>query len=195
MHERSDIELLEALKDSQEAAFNEIYHRYWYQLLVAVMKAVRSESDAEDIVQELFESLWKRRHELQIESTLPAYLFSSARYMGIRYITRHLTRSNYLKRLADHFDGTELPSIEAGLYVQELEQKINAAVADMPEKMREVFQLSRKHHLSHREIAQRLQISEETVKKQVYYALKLIRSRIGDIPVGILFYLTSLFLK
>lgn len=195
MHELSDIELLQALKNSQEAAFNEIYRRYWYQLLVAVMKTVRSESDAEDIVQELFESLWKRRSELQVEGALPAYLFSSARYMSIRYITRHLTRSNYLKRLADHFEGTALPTIESGLYVQELEQQIDAAIAEMPHKMREVFQLSRKHHLSHREIAEKMQISEETVKKQVYYALKLIRSRIGDIPVGLAFYLTTLFWK
>jgi RNA polymerase sigma-70 factor (ECF subfamily) len=71
------------------------------------------------------------------------------------------------------------PDAESTLQIKELQHVIQSAVAQMPNKMREVYQLSRKHHLSHKEIAERLDISDETVKKHIQHALQIIKTAIS----------------
>src|SRR5258708_2175619 len=85
-------------------------------------------------------------------------------------------------------------SPELLLRVKEVQQLIQTVIGNMPPKMREVYQLSRQEHLTHREIAERLAISEETVKKHIQNALQLLRSAMGKAPASIpalLFYLLS----
>jgi len=188
----NDEQLVQLLQSGDEFAFTEIYNRYWYNVLAGLTKAIRSQTDAEDLVQELFGSLWKRRRELNITGTLSAYLFTSARYMGIRYIKNNISQSNYLAALSATFSNCQFSDAETNLSVRELERTIETAINTLPAKMKEVFCLSRRQHLSYKEIAQQLGISEETVKKQVYNALKLLRSQLGgDVPLAVLVCLTG----
>src|ERR1700761_5808835 len=95
----TDEQLLMALKNGDPTAFTAIYERYWDKLLVFVMRVIRRQSDAEDIVQELFISIWRRRQELQVERSLSTYLYNSARYLSIRHIDKNSTYAHYLYRL------------------------------------------------------------------------------------------------
>jgi RNA polymerase sigma factor (sigma-70 family) len=70
------------------------------------------------------------------------------------------------------------PDAESQLQIKELQFAIQSAVDQMPNKMREVYQLSRKHHLTHKEIAERMGISDETVKKHIQHALQNIKTAI-----------------
>lgn len=191
-HSNTDESLVVALTSGNPDAFTAIYERYWDKLLLFVMRVIRRQSDAEDIVQELFVSLWKRRHELHIEGTLSTYLYNSARYLSIRNIEKNSTYASYLDRLAIQmtaFSGESL-GVESEIFGRELEGRIDGLIGQLPEKMKEVFILSRKHHLSYKEIADRLSISEETVRKQVYKSLKLLREGLG-LPAGLVFWLTT----
>jgi RNA polymerase sigma-70 factor (ECF subfamily) len=193
----NDKELLRNLHDGHAGAFAEIYERYWDKLLAYTMRAIRRQPDAEDIVQELFVSIWRRRHELDIELALSTYLYNSARYLAIRHIEKGNTYSDYLQRLALRVGAEEgiVSGVEAEIFGRELETQIDQLIGQLPEKMREVFILSRRHHLSYKEIADRLSISEETVRKQVYKSLQILRSRLGPLPVGILLCMTAYFFK
>ncbi|WP_165798472.1 RNA polymerase sigma factor [Chitinophaga costaii] len=186
--EYSDSQLLVLVQQGDKDAFTLLYNRYWDKLLVYVMRAVQVQSDAEDIVQELFISLWKRRESLDIRSALSTYLFNSARYGAIRYIEKNITRSNYLEFLSKTTPAA--PAADQALALKEVSAQMEEVVAGMPERMQQVFRLSREQHLSHREIAAQLGISEETVKKQIYRALQLLRARFGDIPSALLVYMT-----
>ncbi|HEY8957420.1 RNA polymerase sigma-70 factor [Chitinophaga sp.] len=185
-----DASLLELMKDDDQEAFTTIYNKYWYPLMQHVMKAVRIYSEAEDIVQEIFVSIWKNRARLEIRGALSTYLFNSGRYMAIRNIERNVTRSNYLQRLSDQIDNGGVPSPETLLHMRELEERIEQAIESLPGKMKEIFNLSRKQQLSYREIAAQLGVSEETVKKQISNALNRLRIQVGYAPAGLVFLLS-----
>jgi DNA-directed RNA polymerase specialized sigma24 family protein len=177
----TDEQLIASLRNGDAGAFTEIYERYWDQLLAYTMRAIRRQPDAEDIVQELFVSIWRRRHELDIERALSTYLYNSARYLAIRHIEKNSTYSDYLQRLTLRIavEQDTVPGVEL--------------ILELPGKMQEVFLLSRRHHLSYKEIADRLSISEETVRKQVYKSLQILRSRLGPLPAGILLCMSAHF--
>ena len=182
----TDKDLCELLKHGDEAAFTALYDRYWADIYRNAMKILGSGNDAEDVVQELFESIWKRREGLQINGAVAAYLHTSARYIALHLIEKNVEKAGYGDRLATAFQLAEVPIIESHMDAKTLETAIDKIIATLPDKMKTVFLLSRREHLSHKEIAAQLDISEETVKKQVYNALKLIRQQLGPVPLGIM---------
>ncbi|OQP55760.1 hypothetical protein A4D02_04900 [Niastella koreensis] len=156
-----------------------LYRRYWESLFATAARALRSKTDAADLVQDIFLSIWNRRHDLRINGSLGAYLHTSVRYNVIKYIEKNITRRDYLVLLTEVLVHSQPPDAESQIQIKELQHTIQSAVEQMPKKMREVYQLSRKHHLSHKEIAERLDISDETVKKHIQHALQIIKTAIS----------------
>ncbi|MFY0255196.1 RNA polymerase sigma-70 factor [Chitinophaga sp. 30R24] len=185
-HNYSDVLLLQLLKQDNKEAFTVIYNRYWEKLLVYVMNAVKVQSEAEDIVQELFVSLWKRRKELSIQASLSTYLYNSAHYMCIRYIEKNITRSNYLEYLASFMAQDITSTIDRKLIGKEVAMHMETAISRLPDRMQRIFRLSREYNLSYQEIARQLNISEETVRKQIHRALKVLRVYLKDISLSVL---------
>lgn len=175
----TDETLLSLVAAGDKEAFTMLYRRYWQSLFTSAAKALRSKTDAADLVQDIFLSIWNRRHELSITGSLGAYLQTSVRYKVIKYIEKNITRRDYLILFTDMLVHYQPPDVESQLQIKELQTAIQSAVDQMPHKMREVYQLSRKHHLSHKEIAESLGISDETVKKHIQHALQIIKSAIS----------------
>lgn len=183
--------LLQQLTHNDQAAFTVIYQRYWKSLFREAMNVLRSQKEAEDCVQELFVSLWKRRQTLSVSSSLKAYLQTAVRYQCIDRIEKDMIRGGYLEDFTNYLAAQQaLSSIEEELDARELAASIDQVMDKMPGKMREVFRLSRQEHLTHREIAERLNISEETVKKQIYLALKILKTHLGDTSLAMLIVAT-----
>jgi len=189
----TDQALLQQLSQSDQAAFTAIYERYWKLLFREAMNVLRSQKEAEDCVQELFVSLWNRRQTLSI-TTLRAYLQTAIRYQCIDRIEKDMIRGGYLEDFTTYMEANQtMPSIEEEMYARELAASIDQLMDKMPGKMQEVFRLSRQQHLTHREIATRLQISEETVKKQIYLALKILKSNLGNTSFAMLIMATFVY--
>ena len=180
----SDEALLRLMSSDDQEAFTRLYRRYWEDLFITAAKALRGKEEAADVVQDVFLSLWNRRHELNIEGSLAAYLQTSVRYKAIHYIEKNITRRDYLALLTDVAVNTLPPSAEIQLQLKEVQQAIHDAVARMPPKMQEVYRLSRQEHLSHKEIADKLGISVETVKKHIQHALQLIKTTLSYTSVS-----------
>jgi RNA polymerase sigma-70 factor (family 1) len=174
----TDQQLIALLKDSSQPAFTQIYDRYQSLLFIYACKITKDENEAEDIVQEVLFYLWDKRHVLTFEHSLSSYLYSAVRYKFFNLLDRKKVRVNYAESFQAFIDQD---SVQADYMVREkeLSQLIEKEISLLPEKMREVFELSRKQHLSHKEIAERLGISEKTVKNQVNNALKSLRVRLG----------------
>lgn len=187
----TDKELLQQIAEDDSMAFTMLYRRYWEELFVTAAKALREKTEAEDVVQDVFLSLWNRRHELNIQESLVAYLHTSVRYKAIQYIEKNITRRDYLALLADVSVNTLPPNAEINLQVEELQKTINNTIASMPPKMQQVYKLSRQEQLSHKEIAERLSVSAETVKKHIQHALQLIKTAIQYTSVFIIYLLAS----
>lgn len=188
----TDEQLLLSLREGEEGAFTEIYNRHWEQMALYVLKVIRSREEARDIVQEVFVSIWRRRQELVISSTLIAYLLRSVRNLSIRYIERNLNRYQFLDILTEHADHLTGQSAVNLIELKQLEDRVDKAVAALPPKMREVYLLSRQENLSYREIAQKLGIAETTVKKQVSNALKHIKNDLGGLSATAVLYISFL---
>ncbi|MNI60305.1 RNA polymerase sigma factor [compost metagenome] len=110
---------------------------------------------------------------MAIKSTLGAYLIRSTRNLCLRYIERNIHTDNFLDKITEQAVDSSL-NIEESISLKELQENIDLGIAKLPKKMREVYLLSRDEQLSYREIAEKLNIAEGTVKKQVSNALKII---------------------
>jgi RNA polymerase sigma-70 factor (family 1) len=192
--QHTDQYLLQQLTHNDQAAFTAIYQRYWKVLFREAMNVLRSQKEAEDCVQELFVSLWRRRDSLSVTTSLGAYLHTAVRYQCIDIIEKDMKRGGYLQDFTNYLEAHQaIPSVEEEMYARDLAANIGQVMDKMPGKMREVFRLSRQEHLTHREIADRLHISEETVKKQIYLALKILKSHLGDASLAMLIAATFIY--
>lgn len=174
-----DYELLAQFKGGQRSAYEEIYHRYWTLMLQHARKMVQSNEDAKDLVQDVFSVFWLEGPTLDLKSTLSAYLYSLVRYKVFNLIERKKVRSNYLMSL-ETANKENNYSGEYRVREKQMEQLIERGIAALPPKMREVFELSRKANLNYREIAVRLNITDNTVKKQMSNALKALKVTIRN---------------
>ncbi len=178
LQQYADDILLDLLKEDNGEAFDVIYMRYWERLYFYLVKAIRDTAEAEDILQEIFVSLWKRRRNLENVDSLYSYLHSCVRYGGFRYIRQEIKRNHFRKSWSLLFtDADDL--FEQQLAANELSLLVNREIDKLPLKMKQVFLLSRTEDLSHKEIAHKLNISDKTVKKQISNALKYLHLKLN----------------
>lgn len=174
----SDHDLVSFFQEGNEEAYIEIYNRYKWLLHTHAYKKLGDRDAANDIVQDLFTSLWLKRHDVFITTTLSAYLYTAVRNRVLNIIEHRAVESKHIDSLLNYAN-SYVAATDHLVREKQLMEIIEKEIAGLPPKMREVFELSRKSHLTHREIADQLDISEETVKKQVKNALKILRIRLG----------------
>ncbi len=185
-----DHELTAFLKREDALAFSEIYDRYWTVLFLHARKMLRNEQEAEDIVQELFTQLWKKSAVIDFNVKLSSYLYRAVRNRIMDHVTHQKVVFDYQQSLID-FIGSGFAAPDELVQEKELALLIEHEIQALPEKMREVFVMSRKQHLSYREIGEQLGISENTVKNQVSSALGILRTKLGVSSVVIFLLLSK----
>jgi RNA polymerase sigma-70 factor (ECF subfamily) len=172
----SDNELTALIKAGDVAAFTEIYDRYWEELLHSAYRVLKEKDACMDVLQEVFVWYWTHRENLLLNS-VKAYLLVAVKYQVANYIRSAKVRLKYVQK-------TELLEIEQYyeedlIEVKEFKAMLAHFTADLPARCREVFNLSRNEHLTNKEIANKLGISEKTVEMQITIALKRLRFRLG----------------
>lgn len=175
----SDNELIVFLREGDATAYTEVYDRYFQLMFVFAYKKLRDEELAKDFVQELFARIWERREELLNVETLSSYLYVAMRYRILDYFSHLQVKERYTDFLIGYTANSK--SVEADFHIREkqLADYIDLQIQSLPSKMRRIFELSRKEHLSHKEIAAQLNTSEYNVAKQVTNALRIIKSKLG----------------
>jgi len=187
----TDNQLLDYIKSGDQLAFAEIYERYWGLMFHHVLKMTGDKDETKDLVQELFTNLWLNIEQIESETNVAAYLYVSARNKVINLIRHDKVKNNYLSSLSN-FANQHQNSIVEQLSAKDLSIAIEREIQNLPCKMREIFELSRKKFRTHKEIAQELQISDKTVKKQINNAIKILRLRLNIFILILTFYLSLL---
>lgn len=177
-HELTDDELAVLLRSGDNRAYTEIYNRYHGKLYVHVFHRLNSREDTKDLLHDLFISLWKNHASLILNTTLAAYLYTAARYRVFDFIAHKKVAYKYYSSLRDFVESGEYYT-DHKVREAQLKASIAREIEALPAKMREIFNLSRVEHLSHKQIAEKLNLSEQTVKKQVTNALKVLRVKLG----------------
>ncbi|WP_349318525.1 RNA polymerase sigma-70 factor [Chitinophaga sp. MM2321] len=180
MNELSSDEILILLQQENEAAFEELYNRYWGKLYSAVYKRTKSTEWSEGIVQDFFTSLWVNRKKLKINTSFEAYAFTAVRYHVLHYIQKEAVRKNYKDSLRIAHIHHHNPTEEIVL-LNDLRNRLSKAIAHLPEKCRSVFELSRRKNKTNKEIAEELGISEKTVENHLTKALRYLRVSLKEL--------------
>lgn len=173
----SDGILVDLIRQDDEKAFSVIYQRYSMPLYVHANRFIRDREETKDILQKVFVKIWSIRNRLPTDVKLSAYLYQIVKNELINHISHSKVVDKYLESMS-FYASTYVADTDYVIREKQLQEIIEREIQNLPEKMREVFQLSRKQYLSHREIAEKLGISEKTVKNQLSNALHLLRQKL-----------------
>ena len=169
--------LTKKIAQGDHLAFRELFDRYKDVLFGYSYKLTKSQALAEEAVQEIFMKVWQNRKELNSHLSIKAYLFKIAQNHNYN-ILRKATYSDQLKKQIFYRCQNEYFSTEDQVIYLDLENFKNQAIATLPPKRKQIFQMSRVQGLSHAEIALQLGISQNTVKDQIGKAMKTIKKQL-----------------
>uniref|UniRef100_S0DGJ4 Putative RNA polymerase sigma factor n=2 Tax=termite gut metagenome TaxID=433724 RepID=S0DGJ4_9ZZZZ len=185
---RTDTSLLERVREGDQRAFEQIYYRWHKPVYGFMLKTTRSTEDAEDIAQEVFIRLWKMREKIEPGGNIQALIFVIARRVAVD-LYRRAGRMNAVfateEQTADLSSAADL-SPEELLEAHETKLLLQIAIESMPAKQREVFSLHYYENLSPAEIASRLGLSYENVRKQIWNGKRQLREVISLMVVFLL---------
>jgi RNA polymerase sigma-70 factor (ECF subfamily) len=182
-------ELIESIKQGNSKSFELVFKTHYKRLCTFAFDYTRQLETAEDIVKDFFVAFWNNREKLEIKTSLSGYLFRSIRNACINYLLRNKERNRTIS--IDKINWIEIKcneplsndySIET-LLAKELEGQIFNEIEKLPAGCREIFKLSRIDDYSYKKIAEHLNISEKTVKVQIYRALKYLKETISIVSV------------
>lgn len=166
-------QLVQRLHNGDEEAFSTLYNLYWEKVYKFAQLYLNSADDIEDVVQEVFLKLWKNRTDIDEKQPFDGYIF---------IITRNLIFDQSRKKLNYSFLRlTVLQSLEnegeedLSFEIADLKRHILSLVRQLPEKQQEIFKLSREQHLTNKQIAEKLSISEKAVEYHMKNILKHLR--------------------
>ncbi|MBC9914681.1 RNA polymerase sigma factor [Chitinophaga varians] len=174
----NDEALLEQFRQGNTPAFEELYKRFWGVLYLQAYRILIHEEDAQDIVQEVFTALWTKAAGIELSGSLAGYLYAATRNRVLNMLASKRTYRHHLSSLKQSLSDADNNSLQ---YITEKEMaaRMEREIRALPAKMREVFELSRKTALTHKEIAHQLQLSQETVKKQISNAIRTLRHKMA----------------
>jgi len=170
--------LLESLKAGDQQAFDEIYRRHGRDLFVRAYHKTGVKEISEDIVQDIFASLWMKRTQVEIRQSLGAYLHGALDNQIVDYYRKACIRLKHIDQLIELFDQPEASPIDKLAY-KEQESAIHNYIAGLSRSVRDIFILSRYEQLSSDEISRRLNLSNQTVRNQISKALKILREKMN----------------
>lgn len=178
-----DDRLLQLISCGDRKAFTALYRRYWSDLYQSAWKILGDQALSMDVVQDVFVWFWEKRGKWNVRD-VESYLHAAVKYKSANAI-----RSGKLRKAA--FDRWEIKMIRSEVSqeevweVRELQEVIYDFTGRLPTRCQEVFRLSRFEHLSNKEIASKLNISEKTVENQITIALRRLKRHLGYISLWI----------
>jgi len=175
----SDQELADLLKSEDEGAFKFIYDKYWSKLYFVAAKKLGNTEEAEEVIQDIFLNLWRKRANFQLKVGFENYLAVAVKFEVFKHRAQRVKQGSLVQGLSDYYAGQEIHAFN--LYdIQTLKNRLNETINTLPPKCRLVFIMSRESDLTNKEIAAELDISEKAVEKHITTALKVLKLRFGQ---------------
>jgi RNA polymerase sigma-70 factor (family 1) len=175
----TDQELTVLLKDGDKNAFTELYDRYWKKLFAVATNKLRDKAVAEELAQDILGDVWQRRASINITTTFNGYLSVALKYKIIDHLARLNHRMKYETYISAH-QSDEDDYTQNWLSFEELRQRLEKHVNELPEKCKVVYQMSKEQGYNNKEIALDQGITEKTVEAHLTRAMKTLRGKLGD---------------
>jgi RNA polymerase sigma-70 factor (family 1) len=183
----SDERLMQEIKADNLFAFDILYKKYCTKLYRFGFSIVKSEEEAENLVQDVFLNLWENRYKVKKDASVKYYLFSIAYNSAVSIIRKKSRESRFIEYMMSQQVVNQEP-VNIEVEYTELTDKLNEIVDRLPGRQKKVYILHKVEGLKYREIAERLNISVNTIENHMSRARKTIRLKLGDYsPVTLLF--------
>ncbi|MEJ5145322.1 sigma-70 family RNA polymerase sigma factor [Sphingobacterium sp. MYb388] len=175
------------MKENKQQAFSILYDRYWLSSVKRSLHKLVDQNDAEEVVQNVFVSIWRLRDKIDLKGQFVHYLNAALRYEILRFLSNRLKKSSHL-----HFEDvlpTHVPFHDGDmlrLELQELQSGIDTIIDGLPEKCRLIFLMSRDEGMSAKQIANKLDISHRTVETQLSKAIRILKNAIHRLNILLL---------
>lgn len=178
------------LSKDQAWEFEMVFKKHFKSLHAYACTILRDDIMAEEMVQNVFCRLWEKVDQIQIRESVSGYLYRSVYHESLNYL-KHL-------KVRDAYQSYAVTQIEHGsnssnqLELSELENRLEIALQELPERCRTIFQMSRFEELKYQEIADRLDLPVKTIENQMGKALRLLRVKLADfLPAAFLLFFLS----
>ncbi len=184
--EKIEKRIIRRIRNGDAKVFEELFNVYYHRLMLYAISYVEKSQVAEDIVQEIFFSIWKNRKDNLINTSVSSYLFRAVHNRSIQYLRHQKVKSDYEERHLLKIKEAEMLYHLAGDYqyseiqYNEIEKILRQTFDTLPDKTREIFKLSRENNTSNRKIAEILQIDVKTVEYHISKTLKILRHALND---------------
>ena len=163
---------MQRIQGSDVAAFECLFRAYAPGLCAFVGRYVRSAAVAEDLIQDLFLTLWQKRAEIRITGSVDTYLFGAAKHRALNYLRHERVEDRFCASLLEEWDARSITGESEILDLLEVQE----AIESLPARCRLIFTLNRRQGLTYGEIADSLGLSVKTVETQMGRALKALRN-------------------
>jgi RNA polymerase sigma-70 factor (ECF subfamily) len=175
----TDQELVALLRQGDHLAFRKLFERCHVLLYVFAYKKINDREEAKDMVHDLFASIWEKRTDLNIPGEVLPYLYTALKNRVFDLYKHKKVTQRYLDTFQEYLN-VEPEATDYRVRHNELSALIEKEIAALPEKMREVFLMSRNTDMSRKDIAETLGIPEETVKSRMHGSMKILKGRLGS---------------
>lgn len=154
-----------------EQSFKALFEQYWHSVYAVCLKYTGAEEDSRELAQEIFFSLWKRKDQLQITTTISGYLHGAAKLKSFEFIRN---RKNVVASIPEIEDNDTVMQLDH----KELHFRLQQFIEHLPEPRKKIFRLSREEGLSHKQISADTGVSERMVEYHIGNALRTLRSQL-----------------
>jgi len=168
------VSIVKELIQGDKKAFEYLYNYYSPKVYNFCKKLYLSSDQAEEMVQNVFIVVWEHRGQIDPDKSFSSYLFTIAKNRILDSYKKKVINQAYINYTLFHQKDFNFVT-EEKIYFDEMNLQVEKAIEDLPERCREVFNLSRKDELSYKEIAEKLDITESTVNTQISKAIKLLQ--------------------
>ena len=183
----SDEELMQEIKAGNMMAFDALYRNYSRRLYEFSISILKSSEEAENIVQEVFLNLWLNRKKVEKGSSVKYYIFTIAYNSSISIIRKRIKETKFIEYLRTLQDINQ-ESADLQIEYNELEEKLTLIIDALPERQKEIYLLHRIEGLKYSQIAERLNISINTIENHMSRALKTIRKKLGNYSLPVILF-------
>ena len=184
----SDEELMLEIKADNMFAFDVLYKKYCKRVYKFGYSILKSPEESENLMQDVFLSLWENRHKVEKDSSIKSYVFTIAYNSAISVIRKKIKESQFVEYLKS-LQVINIDPVNVEIEYNELTKKLDEIVKALPQRQKEVYLMHKVDGLKYSEIAERLHISVNTIENHMSRALKTIRKKLGNYSlIAILFW-------
>lgn len=185
---RIDESLVKRFTIGDMKAFDCIYSAFNQKLQKFIFSLIKTETDTEDLVQEVFVRIWENRTKLRDYGSFDAYLFATAYHTAMTLLRTRVKENKYVEYIKSvQVELDEAESID-GFSRDEISEKLNLLIDQMPPRQREVFKLKHFRNCSYKEIAETLDMSVNTVENHMVKAHKYLKENLGPTYLSVLLF-------